>query len=332
MRVAIMPRSAFHVRSAARSFSSKPIVPVVDFSGMYGSEKAQLAVSKQIFEAFKDIGFVSIVNHGIKPQVVQSAFAASKAFFNLSQSEKEKVAWTDAKANRGYLGVGKEALSEGKRDLKETFECGHEADPDYRNLWPEESVLPNFRKTLLTFFYQADKVHLQVLRSIALGMNLPSPQYGTGNYFTPLCNGNHQNLRLLHYPACKRSDASNRAGEHTDYGSITMVFQEKWGGLEVQSRDDKWHHVDPVEGAIVVNIADCLQRWSNDVLRSTRHRVTIDPRIKGDDLPARHSIAMFCNPNKETLVEALPGTGAPHYKPINAYDYLIGRLVNTITR
>jgi isopenicillin N synthase-like dioxygenase len=171
---------------------------------------------------------VSIVNHGIKPQVVQGAFAASKAFFNLPASEKLKVAWTTAEANRGYLGVGKEALYAGKPDVKETFECGHEADPEYRNLWPEEHVLPNFRKTLLTFFYQADKVHLQVLRSIALGMGLPSPQYGAGNYFTPLSNGNHQNLRLLHYPTCKRAEAANRAGEHTDYGSITMCVLIDW--------------------------------------------------------------------------------------------------------
>jgi isopenicillin N synthase-like dioxygenase len=88
-----------------------------------------------------------------------------------------------------------------------------------------------------------------------------------------------------------------------------------------------------VDGAIVVNIADCLQRWSNDVLRSTRHRVTTDPRLLNhDDLPARHSIAFFCNPNKETLVQALPGTGAEKHAPINAFDYLVGRLNNTIVK
>ncbi len=88
-----------------------------------------------------------------------------------------------------------------------------------------------------------------------------------------------------------------------------------------------------MDGAIVVNIADCLQRWSNDVLRSTRHRVTTDPRLLNhDDLPARHSIAFFCNPNKETLVQALPGTGAEKHAPINAFDYLVGRLNNTIVK
>lgn len=142
----------------------------------------------------------------------QDTFSQSKAFFSLSDAEKAKVRWTTAESNRGWLGVGKEMLYNGKPDNKETFEIGHEADPEYRNPWPAEEVLPGFRQTMLQFFYRADQVHLQVLRSIALGMNLPSPQHGPGNFFTPLCNGNHQNLRLLHYPACHRSQAGNRAG------------------------------------------------------------------------------------------------------------------------
>ena len=64
-----------------------------------------------------------------------------------------------------------------------------------------------------------------------------------------------------------------------------MVFQEQWGGLEVLPRSGHWQHVEPVKNAIVVNIADCLQRWSNNTLRSTCHRVRTDPRIVGDQLP-----------------------------------------------
>ena len=305
-----------------------------------GSPKEVEAVSSELFAAFKDIGFVTLTNHGMDPSLIANTFELQKKFFALPYAEKHKLKWTTPEANRGYLGVGMEQLYEGKPDLKETFEIGHEADVNFRNPWPEESVLPGFRKAMLTFFYRADEIHLQVLRSIAIHLKLPSPTFGTGNYFTPLCNKNHQNLRLLHYPACKRSEIGSgltdtkRAGEHTDYGSITMVFQEKWGGLEVRNRQNEWKHVEPVKDAIVINIADCLQRWSNDTLRSTRHRVTTDPRVTGTEVPARFSIAFFCNPNKETLVDALPGTfDAQHpkkYPPINAFDYLIGRLNATI--
>ena len=57
---------------------------------------------------------------------------------------------------------------DGKPDLKETFECGHEADPDFMNLWPSEAIMPGFRRAMLKFFYQADAVHLQVCAATAL--------------------------------------------------------------------------------------------------------------------------------------------------------------------
>ena len=160
-------------------------------------------------------------------------------------------------------------------------------------------------------------------------------------YFTPLCDGNHQNLRLLHYPQVQRDKISaagqKRGGVHSDYGSITLLTQ--WadqGGLEACRKDGEWVFVPPVEGGIVVNIADCMMRWSNDVLRSTPHRVLDDPRIlDSETVPERFSIAFFCNPNKETVVECLPGCASednpPKYRPINAFDYITGRLSGTIS-
>jgi hypothetical protein len=71
---------------------------------------SRAAVSHQMYEAFKGIGFVSIVNHGLDQRLVDGAFAQSKAFFALDAKAKASVAWTSAEANRGYLGVGKEML------------------------------------------------------------------------------------------------------------------------------------------------------------------------------------------------------------------------------
>ena len=105
--------------------------------------------------------------------------------------------------------------------------------------------------------------------------------------------------------------------------------------LQACRPDGEWISVPPVEGGIIVNIGDCMMRWSNDVLRSTPHRVLDDPRRK--DSPTvneRFSIAFFCNPSKSTLVECLPGCSSednpPKYKPINAFDYITMRLSGTI--
>lgn len=50
---------------------------------------------------------------------------------------------------------------------------------------------------------------------------------------------------------------------HTDWGTITMLFQDECGGLEVQTADGSYVQAEPVKGAIIMNIGDMLMRWSN---------------------------------------------------------------------
>ena len=82
-----------------------------------------------------------------------------------------------------------------------------------------------------------------------------------------------------------------RAGEHTDYGSITLLFQDSRGGLQVKSPSGEFVDATPIEGTVVVNAGDLLARWSNDTIRSTLHRVVEPPTGAGDPYPARYSIA-----------------------------------------
>lgn len=125
-----------------------------------------------------------------------------------------------------------------------------------------------------------------------------------------------------------------RAGLHTDYGSITLLFQDGRGGLQVKVPDGiedgiedgggRFVDVHPVEGTVVVNSGDLLRRWSCGLVRSTLHRVVEPPLAGGegggdaeggkgrgggeDGYPARYSIAYFCNPDFDRWIEALPGT------------------------
>lgn len=180
--------------------------------------------------AVKDIGFVTLINHGLPTELNSRTFAASAEFFTLPPETKTKYAWVSPESNRGYLNVGQELLDGGAPDLKETFEIGNEAETTFDNRWPN-AELPHFRETMLEYFHAADQLHLDVLRCLAIGMNLGE------DFFTPLCNGNHQNLRLLHYPEVPRAKISasgqKRGGVHSDYGSITLLTQwQGRGGLE----------------------------------------------------------------------------------------------------
>jgi len=92
----------------------------------------------------------------------------------------------------------------------------------------------------------------------------------------------------------------------------------------------------PIPDTIVINAGDLLARWSNDTIKSTKHRVIQPPSNPKDadskTYPPRYSIAYFCNPNFEKLIEAIPGTykqTGKKYEGIKSGDYLVKRLTAT---
>jgi len=192
----------------------------------------------------------------------------------------------------------------------------------------------HFKETMLKFHDLAKELHVNVMRAIAVGMGLDEA------YFDKYTDVGDNTLRLLHYPEVEKSVFKSnklqvRAGEHTDYGSITLLFQDMRGGLQVKSPKGTFVDATPVEGSVVVNAGDLLARWSNDTIKSTLHRVVEPPAPEeGDVHPARYSIAYFCNPNFSSQIEAIEGTyggdkGPKKYEGINSGEYLVQRLAAT---
>ena len=204
------------------------------------------------------------------------------------------------------------------------------------NNWPSgnEAALV-FKDVMLDFHNQCKELHVQVMRSIAVGMGLEE------GYFDRYTDMGDNTLRLLHYPPAPKSVFEKnklqvRAGEHTDYGSITLLFQDDRGGLQVKSPSGTFVNATPIEGTVVVNAGDLLARWSNDTIKSTLHRVVEPPSppADGDTHPARYSVAYFCNPNFNSQIDAIEGTyggekGGRKYEGINSGDYLEMRLAAT---
>jgi isopenicillin N synthase-like dioxygenase len=276
---------------------------------------------------------------------VDNVFATSARFFERPQEEKEKLCWTTPRANRGYVPHGREKVTQlvdkedvaklkaQAPDLKETFEIGREGEEGLPNNWPvgdEEAV--RFKETMTSFHDQCKQLHIEVMRAIAVGMGLPE------GYFDGYTDVGDNNLRLLHYPAVskevfEKNKMQVRAGEHSDYGSITLLFQDDRGGLQVKSPKGTFVDATPISGTVVVNAGDLLARWSNDTIKSTKHRV-VEPPAKEDVHPARYSVAYFCNPNFSSNITAIEGTyggvkGEKKYPDINSGDYLVQRLAVT---
>lgn len=163
------------------------------------------------------------------------------------------MAWEDPRSNRGYVKIGRErvtqssdaaeiaALREKAPDFKETMEIGRDWDATWKNQWPQEQDAPSFKRTMLEFYQvkwshphsmpfsntheqTCHELHVIVMRSLALGLNLDEM------FFEGKINDQCHNLRLLSYPpikssALKREDQA-RAGAHSDYGTLTLLFQD----------------------------------------------------------------------------------------------------------
>ncbi|TKY88700.1 hypothetical protein EX895_002331 [Sporisorium graminicola] len=324
------------------------VIPVIDFSAFVRPEATdadRARTSQQLTQAFKSSGFAYLSNHGISTEQIDNTFAKSAEFFKLPIDKKDELAWKDPRANRGYVAEGRErvtqatsaeeiaALREQAPDYKESLEIGNDHDPVWKNEWPQESDAPQFKDTMLAFQKAAHELHLKVMSSIAIGLGLDS------RFFDDKCNEEWHTLRLLHYPSVKtdklKVEGSARAGEHSDYGSITLLFQDSVGGLEAKNpHTGVYHSADPIPGTVVVNVGDLLARWSNDQLRSTLHRVKAPQAVdaKAEYTPTRYSIAFFCNPNENQLIETLPNFDSkdgPKYERILTKDYLAKRLSET---
>lgn len=234
-------------------------------------------------------------------------------------------------------------LREGSPDLKESMEIGREGEEGFSNRWPDfegDEEGAEFKKVMQEFHAKCADLHGLVMRAIALGMGLGE------DFFDGFMRNGDNSLRLLHYPAVSKSvfeqsKQQMRAGEHSDYGSITLLFQDQRGGLQVMTPSGKFIDATPIEGTVVVNAGDLLMRWSNDLIKSTKHRVVEPPVVvegAGEALeeyyPARYSVAYFCNPDFECSIEALPGTwegekGGKKYEGVNSGEYLVQRLSAT---
>src|SRR5271167_1059925 len=304
-------------------------LPIIDLSSWRDDDRASPArIGAEVGAACRDVGFFYLVNHAVDEDLIARAFDQSRRFFALPLAERQALAIETIGGNRGYSGMLHEALDPGAGpDMKEAFNVGLEIAPDdpdllsgqpFRSLnaWPS---LPRFRQTLLAYYDACAGLGARLHRAFACDLGLRS------DYFDHKFDRPMATLRLLHYPVPPGgSEPRTGAGAHTDYGNLTLLATDDVGGLEVRARDGQWIEAPVVPVAFVVNIGDCLMRWTNDIYVSTPHRVV------NRSARERYSIAFFYDPNPDAMVETIPSCveegEVGRYPPILAADYLTMRL------
>jgi len=185
----------------------------------------------------------------------------------------------------------------GGEDQKESFEIGREGEKGYPNHWPQDDK--EFRDVMQDFFEQCRQLHAVVMKGIAIGLGLEA------EFFADYVKQGDNTLRLLHYPGVPADAFAHgrvRAGLHSDYGSITLLFQDSRGmsqlvrntfqesregptyerasrlilpvfadsevpgGLQVERENGQFVDVTPIEGTIVLNAGDLLSRCRSSSL------------------------------------------------------------------
>ncbi|KAI8507810.1 hypothetical protein Bbelb_140500 [Branchiostoma belcheri] len=301
-------------------------IPVVDFLPYslvnHCADDDQLAaLAGQLIHAFSTTGFVYLWHHGIPAAQIERVFQVSEKFFALPKDTKEKYA-RPADNNHGWVTLERESLNPSRPgDLKEAFNVTWVENPP---AWPM-AELPEFRDTVLDFYDKCRKLSLHILELVARGLHVKDVKGFVDSHKLIGSGPNATALRLLHYPPVPAETKPDqvRCGEHSDYGSITLLFQDKVPGLEVRNREGVYVQAPIIENAVLVNIGDLMQRWTSDRLVSTKHRVLL-PTDRGQ---MRQSLAFFVHPDDEVMISCLDGSNK--YEAITAKGYLEQRFAAT---
>lgn len=290
--------------------------PVVNLSAAGASEAFCKAAPRW--------GFVQIVQHGIPLELIDEVWKQTHAFFALPHEEKRKL----LRGKQNAMGYFDQELTKNKRDLKEIFDFGAVSSTNLEagidqvnsgdgvNQWPE--ALPEFKRTMCAYFSACETLGHRLLGMLSEGMGLPHQT------FHPYFGDRHTGfMRLNYYPledplaAGEATDATPLGDmalhHHTDAGVLTVLLQDTAGGLEAHV-DGNWVDVTPIEGALIINVGDMMQVWSNDRYPALLHRVRpVDGR-------SRYSIPFFLNPAYETDCAPL-GSEPVRYRSINWGDF-----------
>ena len=285
------------------------MIPVIDFE----SE----TVLEEIREAYTTVGFAVFTNTlSTYDNVVMGIwFEDMKKFFQLPLDKKKKYAY-QPETNLGYSIMGAENVDpDAPSDMKESFNYNNTRMNE--SLWPSE--IEEFNTMALESIRIADNLTLRILEKFDTIL-------GCGTTLVDAHKEPYNTTRIIHYPAYtgELERDQMRIGEHSDYGTITLLWQiNDVPGLEVQDLNGKWHPVPYAEDGVVVNIGDLLQRWTNDYFKSTKHRV-VNSHIH---IP-RYSMPHFVDPTPGTMVKCLLDE-EPKYDPIESKEYLMWRLAQS---
>ena len=309
-----------------------PIFNIGEFENSTGDLREKYCTDLDRF--CSEIGFLLIENHGVPDNVIESQWTAVNQFFSQKTEDKKKASAPYPGYPYGWIGPNKEALAASKGDktppdLKESFNGGPIKIPSKKikddrayefcyqpTIWPE---INGFQKAWTDYYIEMEKLARKIMSAFAEALNL-EPNFFKNYIETPISA-----LRALHYPKTTivPEEGQQRAGAHTDYGSLTILLpQPDTSGLQLQIKN-QWIDVPAIKGTFVINIGDLMELWTGRRWKSTLHRVIAKP-----NQPERKSLAFFHQPNWEAKIYPI---GENKKEPVISGPYLMDKFLSTRT-
>ena len=293
-------------------------LPVVDFD----ADRSAADIADEVERAVTEHGFMAVANLGIDPALRQAAFAAAEGFFTQPAAAKAPFGYTDPAINFGYQALLAERLDPNSpADVKEAFTMRNLLAVEDAAAWPDEE----FQRVARAFYSACMEGARRVLRALASVLRVEE------DFFVRYHTGENVTMRYLYYPSTGAEVGAGQlgAGAHTDYGAITLLFQDQVPGLELRDKQGVWQPVPTNPDLILINTGDLMTHWSNGRFPSTEHRVA--PRIGST---SRYSIAYFMDPDNATLVECLPSCVSAdqpaRFEPITAGEHILRKITATL--
>jgi isopenicillin N synthase-like dioxygenase len=288
-------------------------VPEIDIRSLGAGGRGAMAAAGALDAACREVGFFSVVGHGVDPSLQDRLDTLARQFFDLPTPQKQEIAMARAgRAWRGWFDVGGE-LTDGVPDDKEGLYFGTDLGPDHprvrsgvalhgSNLYPRQPT--ELGAVVRTYMEVMSDLGQLILSGLALGLGLDSSWFADHLTADPTLL-----FRIFRYPAIGNPTAGSDerrwgVGEHTDYGLLTILGQDGSGGLQVRTPDG-WIEAPPRPGAIVCNLGDMLERLTGGRYRSTPHRV------RNDGPSDRLSFPFFLDPSWDATVDRLPIVDRP---------------------
>jgi isopenicillin N synthase-like dioxygenase len=304
-------------------------VPVIDIQPLTNLSSSHDETITAIGAACREYGFFHIIGHGIPADLIERVWRETKRFFALPLDARQAVSRSKDNARGWY----NRELTKNTRDMKEVFDFGQaphpelpDDDPSNRtqdgfNRWPDAGLCPDFKPTMQAYFNACEQIAFTLLEAIGESLGVP-PDTLTRDFRPRHTSFVRLNYYPRHDPLCAEQPASSTGHlgvhHHTDAGALIVLLHDEVSALEI-NRDGQWILVEPMIGALLVNIGDIVQVWSNDRYPAPMHRVRASTNRE------RYSVPFFFNPVYEAVYAPLAaltnGQSPPRYRPIRWGDF-----------